>query len=106
MDNQQVIAIFEDAARLTREMLGDARAQQWDNVAAKEKRCAEELARLPSTMPGEADPVHQRRKAELIRDMLENNAEIRMLAEPWLARLSELIGCTRQQSRLHRMYRD
>lgn len=105
MENRQVIAIYEDAARLTREMLDEARAQQWDNVVAKEKLCAEQLARLPSAMPGEDDPLHQRRKAELIGSMLDNNAEIRMLAEPWLARLSELIGSTRQQSRLHHMYR-
>lgn len=105
MDNHQVIAIYEDAARLTREMLGEARAQQWDNVVAKEKLCAEKLARLPSTMPQQHDPLHQRRKAELIRSMLDDNAEIRILAEPWLARLSELICDTRQQSRLHHMYR-
>jgi flagellar protein FliT len=105
MDNHQVIAIYEDAARLTREMLDDARAQQWDKVVAKEKLCAAQLARLPSAEPPQNDPRHQRRKAELIGSMLDDNAEIRMLAEPWLARLSELIGNTRQQSRLHHMYR-
>jgi len=105
MDNHQIIAIFEDAAMLTREMLRAAREQQWDDVAKKEKLCAEKLATLPPAMPAQPDLPYQRRKAELIRDMLDNNAEIRVLAEPWLARLSELIGSTRQQSRLHDMYR-
>ncbi len=105
MDNHQIMAIYEDAAGLTREMLGAARAEQWDDVAAKEKLCTEKLAALPSAMPAQPDPLHQRRKAELIRSMLDDNAEIRVLAEPWLARLSELIGSTRQQSRLHHMYR-
>lgn len=99
-----MMTLYEDAARLTREMLDAARAQQWDEVVAKEKLCAEKLAKLPSTAPMQ-DLKTQRRKFELIGDMLSHNAEIRVLAEPRLACLSELIGSTRQQSRLNRTYR-
>ena len=50
------------------------------------------------------DDDYRSRKAALIRGILDADAEIRLLVEPWLAQLSMLIGNTQQQSRLQHAY--
>ncbi len=105
MDNTQILSLYEEGSRLTRHMLLAAREGDWDRLVAHEQDCAAMFAHLSASndrQPGEAD--FQQRKAELIRGMLEDDAQIRLLVEPWLARLSGLIGSTRQQSRLHQAY--
>lgn len=106
MENTQIIAIYEEASRLTRDMLAAAHAGDWDRLVAYEKQCAAKLAPLIADQP-EQPPTAAflQRKAELIRDVLDGDAEIRHLVEPWLAQLSALIGNSRQQSRLHHTYR-
>ena len=105
MDSTQILTIYEEMARLTRHMLLAARAADWDRLVTCEKACAAQFALL---FAGESDQprdaAFQRRKAELIRGMLDDDAQVRRLADPWLAQLSSLIGNTRQQSRLHRTY--
>lgn len=106
MDNHQIIAIYEEASRLTRDMLLAARAADWDCLVAYEKQCAATLAPLIADQPVQAPTAAFRhRKAELIREVLDGDAEIRQLVEPWLTQLSMLIGNSRQQSRLHQTYR-
>jgi hypothetical protein len=41
----------------------------------------------------------------LIRGVLDDDAEIRLLVEPWLAQLADLIGHTGHQRRLSQAYR-
>lgn len=105
MDSHKILTIYEEGSRLTRQMLLAAREGDWDQLVAYEKDCAARFVHLfagEGNQPRDAD--FQRRKAELIRGMLDDDAQIRLLVEPWLARLSGLIGSTRQQSRLHQTY--
>ncbi len=105
MNSDEIISIYEDASCLTRQMLVAARESDWDQLVEHETQCAARLAQLISARPAQTQSAEfQRRKGALIRAMLDDDAEIRMLVEPWLAKLSELIGSTRQQSRLHQSY--
>ncbi|MEQ1772149.1 MAG: flagellar protein FliT [Burkholderiales bacterium] len=105
MDNDQIIAIYEDASDITRKMLAAARASDWDLLVEHEKACAARLAVLLSDQPIQSqNPVFQQRKGALIRAMLDDDTQIRMLVEPWLVKLTTLIGSARQQSRLHQSY--
>lgn len=104
-DGQQILAIYEGLSRITRDMLEAARASDWEQLVAHEQAYAAQSAllfSLASTQP--QDPAFRRRKTELIRGMLEDDACIRALADPWLSRLSALIGDTRQQTRLLHTY--
>jgi flagellar protein FliT len=105
MDNAQILAIYEETSRLTRQMLAAARENDWDLLVTHEKACAATLSPLISDKPAQPPSNDfQRRKAELISSILDDDAQIRMLVEPWLERLSGLIGSARQQSRLHQSY--
>lgn len=105
MNDDLVLAIYSGIADLTRRMLTAARAAEWDTLINLEKACSTHFARLFAIEDGAPrDAQYQRRKAELIRAVLDDDAEIRLLVEPWQARLSALIHHHGQQRRLQQTY--
>ena len=105
MSADTILAIYEDISRITRQMLEAARSDDWDQLVDLEKNCSARFAHLFELEDGSArDDEFRRRKGELIRDVLRDDAQIRLLVEPWLAHLSAMIGTTRQQGRLNQAY--
>jgi len=105
-DGNIILAEYEEIAALTRRMLEAARHSEWDRLVELERDCGCHFARLldGSTVQPD-DETYRNRKAALIRGILDDDAEIRLLVEPWLAQLSQLIGSTQQQTRLQSAYR-
>ena len=106
MIEEQILSAYQDISRLTGQMLAVARNSEWDALVALERECSGIFAQLlnhDQEVPRSND--FQRRKAELIRGALDNDAEIRLLVEPWLTHLSELIGHSGRQPRLAQTYR-
>ena len=105
MQGAQILAHYTEIAQLTRRMLEAARDSEWDRVVEIERSCSGLFARLFEAGDVQPDdPAFINRKAALIRGILDDDAKIRLLVEPWLAQLSQLIGSTSQQSRLNRAY--
>ena len=105
MDGDYILMVYAGIADLTRQMLAAARSGDWDTLIALEKACSAHFARLAADDDGTPrDADYQRRKAELIRSVLDDDAQIRLLVEPWQARLSALIGDAGQQRRLRAAY--
>jgi flagellar protein FliT len=105
MDEHQILAAYESIAGVTRQMLAAAQAGEWDRLTALESECSTLFAPLIAhdrQPPAGAEYV--RRKAELIRGILTDDAQIRVLVEPQLENLSTLLGATRQKQRLARAY--
>jgi flagellar protein FliT len=106
MDDDFILAIYSDIAGLTGQMLAAARNGEWDTLIALEKACSTHFARLPADENGRPRSAeYQRRKAELIRGVLAEDAQIRLLVEPWQSRLAELIDYHGQQRRLLQAYK-
>jgi len=106
MDGNTILAEYAQIALLTRRMLDAARASDWDTLIALERECVSHFEQLIGGDGRQPDDAGYRsRKAALIRGILDDDAEIRLLVEPWLAQLAVLIGNTRQQSRLQNAYR-
>ncbi len=106
MNEEQILSTYQNISYLTARMLAVARNGEWDALVALERECSGLFARLldnEQELPRSND--FQRRKAESIRSALDNDAAIRLLVEPWLAHLSELIGHTGRQHRLAQAYR-
>ena len=106
MEGEAIIAIYEVISDTTRQMLASAQAGDWDRLVDLEKSCSTSFARLfecegRTVLSTEC----QHRKAALIRRVLDDDAQIRLLVEPWLADLTALIGNTRQQNRLSQAYK-
>ncbi len=75
-------AIEDSSAR----MLEAARAQDWDEVVRCEGACAVLIEQLRHRATVEAlDDVSRLEKSRIMLRILNNDAQIRYLAEPWLA---------------------
>jgi flagellar protein FliT len=100
-----VLQHYETMAAKSREMLAAARDEHWDEVVRLETDCAAIVAELRRhTENVRLTETERKRKMELIRGMLADDAEIRDLAQPWLAKLADMINATAGQRKVSRAY--
>ncbi|MCS6945807.1 MAG: flagellar protein FliT [Sutterellaceae bacterium] len=91
-----VIACYEAIARASRQMLAAARADDWAQVQRLEEQCRDLIVTLKQAARGSRLSVaEQRRRIELLRGILADDAEIRRRAEPWLQQLERLLTARR-----------
>ena len=90
---RRLIERYEEVARLSREMLEAAHREDWDGVARLEAQCKAQIVQLKrAAMIEPLSEFEQRRRIELLRAILRDDAQIRRRAEPWLLELERLIG--------------
>ncbi|MDP1604820.1 MAG: flagellar protein FliT [Legionella sp.] len=105
MTGDEIIQTYEAILAVTREMLEAAHQGNWELLAAREHACRELVEKLMSVRAdGQLGPEARRRKVEIIRKVLADDAEIRNLTEPWLARLQHLLTSTGQERKLYSAY--
>ncbi len=105
MNNPQIIATYEAILALTGQMLEAARSDDWDRLVALEQDCKKRVEELIAENTGQ--PLSgqlQRRKAQIIREVLADDAEIRNITEPWMTQLQQLLGSAGHEKRLHQAY--
>jgi flagellar protein FliT len=101
----QVIATYEKVTGIMASMCAAARAADWKRLAVLEKDCARLVALLQhSPVSAELTPPQQRRKFELLRQLLADDAEIRRHTEPWMENLKSLIQSTGRKRQISRAY--
>ncbi|MGL1833370.1 flagellar protein FliT [Rhodocyclaceae bacterium SMB388] len=88
---------FEHLHALSHAMVQAARENDWDALAAYERDLAAARDRLIAAqvggdMPEPTEPAALARKAELLRDMLAHDSEIRQLVEPWMDSTRKLLA--------------
>jgi flagellar protein FliT len=86
-------------------MLSAAQAGDWERLVSLEKDCSRLVARL-SHLEND-DPMStdlRTRKAAMIRKVLADDAAIRDITEPWLARLGTMLGANRRERQLLKSY--
>jgi flagellar protein FliT len=84
---------YEAIAAASAAMLAAAREGRWDDLVAAERQCAERIARLralPVRM--DLDAPERRRRFDVIHAVLEHDAEIRRLTQPWMATLEAFLA--------------
>jgi flagellar protein FliT len=88
-----LIQFYEAIADASRLMLAAARGDDWDEVERLEKRCGELIAQLKQAARTQPLGIaEQRKRIELLRAILANDAGVRARAEPWLQQLEGLIA--------------
>ena len=97
--------MYETVAVITDQMLCAARSGDWDRLAVLESRCASQVAILkqdepPAPLTGDI----RVRKVQIIKQILAHDREIRDIAEPWMAKLSQLINSTGAERKLSNTY--
>jgi flagellar protein FliT len=90
---------YEAIASASREMLEAARAEDWASVARIEERCRELIATLKQvSAQGVLSASENRRRMILLRAILQDDAQIRVRAEPWLRDLEQFLVAARRQA--------
>ena len=73
----------------SRKMLEAAKSEDWDGVMHMESTCAVLIAQLRSrARNAQLQPDERKEKVQIMKRILRTDAEIRSLAEPWLAEIA------------------
>ena len=89
---QGLLSRYEEIARESRAMLEAAGRGDWERVEQIEARCRELIEGLKRAATGSPlTQAEQRHRIALLRAILEDDAQIRERAEPWLRELEELL---------------
>ena len=105
MNSPRIITNYETILAITGQMLDAARNDDWERLVALEKDCkklVEELIAENYGLP--LSSQLQRRKAEIIRKVLADDAEIRNITEPWMMQLQNLLRSAGRERKLSRAY--
>jgi flagellar protein FliT len=96
---------YESVAAASGAMLEAARRQDWDGLAEAERRCAAVIAVLKaSEAEARLDEADRPRKAEIIRRVLADDAEIRRLLDPRMQELERLLNAAGTRRRVDSAY--
>jgi len=100
------IAQYEAVAAASAEMLEAAQRQDWDALVSAERRCAGIITLLKAG-GGETtlDERARERRAEIIRRVLADDAEIRRLLDPRMRELERLLTGAATRHRVNNAYR-
>lgn len=101
----RIVDRYRRMATASGQMLSAARLDDWDAVCRLENECAALIAEL--TTMGDlapADPELRQQKIDLMKRVLADDAEIRLLSQPWLAKLDAMMRTRSTTDRLKRAY--
>ncbi len=99
------IGIYQDIATATARMLAAARRADWDALVSAESACASHIERARAATGDPLDAEGRRLKAQLIRRMLADDAEIRACVQPWMKQLEEMLSLSARRARAGDSYR-
>jgi flagellar protein FliT len=91
--NAPLLNYYEAIEQASQDMLQAARDGNWDRVVKLEGACALLISQLKhAAARGTLGPEEAQLKSRIMRRILVNDAEIRILAEPWLEDLDSLMA--------------
>lgn len=96
--NKHLLNYYEAIEQASADMVSAARSGNWDQVVKLEGACVLLISELKqAAQRGGLSDAQMQTKARLMQRILLNDAEIRLLAEPWLQDLEQtLAGRTTQ----------
>jgi len=107
MTADRILEDYEAIARLTGKMLQAAREGEWERLSSLETECrtiVDGLRGLP--MDDGGGPELSRRKVEILRKILADDAAIRDLTEPWMAQLASVLDTAALGRKMRNAYGD
>jgi flagellar protein FliT len=98
--SQMLIDYYKAIEESSRQMLEAAKSLDWDEVVRFEGACAVLIEQLRVRAAAEdLLPEQRKEKTRIMQRILQNDAQIRYLAEPWLAHFEDKFDA--QQQFLH-----
>jgi len=99
-----VLAAYEHALSLTRDMLESARNGNWENLVKLESDRARIIDQLRAQDTPPSRDASAGRKRELITELLKLDEQIQVLSQDWMHELREILGSVSTEQRLSRTY--
>jgi flagellar protein FliT len=91
--NNALLQYYEAIETASRDMLDAARAGDWDRVVKLEGACAVLISQLKHAASEHGLGREEAQlKSRIMQRILVNDAEVRVLAEPWLEDLDKLLA--------------
>jgi flagellar protein FliT len=100
------LELYEAIGAASAKMLAAARAGDWDGLIEAEARCAALVAEARARPPAPLPEHERRRKGEILRRVLADDAEIRRHLQPQLARLEAMLSAAGDARRARLRYGD
>jgi flagellar protein FliT len=102
---RQIVERYRRMADASQRMLAAARNDDWDQVCAVERECAQLIAELTDIGDlAPSDPTLRQQKLELMKRVLDDDAQIRLLSQPWLKKLDAMMRGPTNSARINRAY--
>jgi len=95
--SQILIDYYKAIEDSSRQMLNAAKAEDWEQVVRFEGACAVLIEQLRAkACSEELLPAQRTEKTRIMQRILQNDAQIRYLAEPWLAHCERSFDASNQ----------
>ena len=89
----RLLNYYEAIEQASQDMLEAARCGNWDTVVKLEGACALLISQLKhAAAKQKLAPEEAQLKSQIMQRILLNDAELRLLAEPWLEDLDDLLA--------------
>ena len=91
MQENRLLNYYKAIEAKSAEMLTAAMQQNWDSLMECEQLCAVLIGELRvQSQEMQLTPAQRKEKTRIMQSILRNDAQIRVLAEPWLATLDHM----------------
>ncbi len=88
----RLLDYYKAIENASQKMLEAAQTENWDQIVLLEGTCAVLIAQLRHKSRSlSLAPDERKEKAQIMQRILRTDAEIRVLAEPWLSDLEQLM---------------
>ncbi|HBV20148.1 MAG TPA: flagellar protein FliT [Nitrosomonas sp.] len=105
MDSTQLINTYEHILAITHKMLVAAQNNEWDKLINLEQECKQLTNMLIKNKP---EPLlsHklQQKKIEIIHQVLNHDAQIKAITEPWMEKLQDIFSTSERKRNLQQAY--
>jgi len=81
MTPNDVLAMYENIAGLTNQMVSAARSSDWDGLSILEKQCSQETQSIEHGDVAPLSAAARKRKIDLLKQILANDRVIRDITE-------------------------
>lgn len=90
--NSNLIRFYEAIEQASADMLEAARAGNWEHVVKLEGACVLLISQLKNAArANQLSQEENQLKSRIMKRVLVNDAEVRLLAEPWLEDIDDMV---------------
>ena len=88
-----LLAQYQTIEQTSKHLVQAARDGRWDQVSELERQCRQQVRRARElATTAQLSPVEKASKQRLLLAILRHEAQVRSLAEPWMADLTHVLG--------------